>query len=155
MPCSREMFRAQLLEHFDDLKGTLYYAEGEKDMYSYLKNWLEQKEYYPQILEYYGEYNGVSVLYVEIGFNMFMISEEYCVGEYTFYPWHIVLSCMDESRGNRIFAAGNDVIKSKRRVEMLWRKRHRVRRRIPPRPHSVTIFTKSSANSIIFGGNML
>ena len=86
---SREMFRAQLLEHFDDLKGTLYYAEGEKDMYSYLKNWLEQKEYYPQILEYYGEYNGVSVLYVEIGFHMFMISEEYCVGEYTFYPWHL------------------------------------------------------------------
>ena len=86
------MFRAQLLEHFDDLKGTLYYAEGEKDMYPYLKNWLEQKEYYPQILEYYGEYNGVSVLYVEIGFHMFMISEEYCVGEYTFYPcypWHL------------------------------------------------------------------
>ena len=35
------------------------------------------------------------------------------------------------------------------------RQRHRARRNLPPRPHFFTIFTKSSANSIIFGGNML
>lgn len=95
---SREMFRAQLLEHFDDLKGTLYYTyytEGEEDIYPYLKedmypllkDALKNNVHYPKIIQYYGEYGGASVLYVELLYNMFMISCEYYVGEYKFFTW--------------------------------------------------------------------
>ena len=85
---SQEMFKTQLLEHFDDLKGTLYYAEGEEDMYSFLKRALEDNVYYPNIIQYYGEYGGAIVLYVELLHNMFMISQDYYVGEYKFFTWY-------------------------------------------------------------------
>ena len=85
---SQEMFKTQLLEHFDDLKGTLYYAEGEEDMYSFLKRALKDNVYYPNIIQYYGECGGAIVLYVELLHNMFMIYQYYYVGEYKFFTWY-------------------------------------------------------------------